>query len=92
LLAGVERGRPERRGHVAVSDGATPPGGTAAVGDEPIVPRPGRGPIFQIGTTTAALTTAGTSITVAVPEGVQERDLLLAMFALGNSADTTPTG
>jgi RHS repeat-associated protein len=60
--------------------------------DEFGVPRPGRGPIFQVGSTKAALTTAGTSITVAVPEGVQQSDLLLAMFALGNSADTTPTG
>jgi RHS repeat-associated protein len=60
--------------------------------DEFGVPRPGRGPIFQVGTAKAALTTAGTSIAVAVPEGVQQGDLLLAMFALGNSADTTPTG
>jgi RHS repeat-associated protein len=60
--------------------------------DEFGVPRPGRGPIFQVGSTKAALTSAGTSITVAVPEGVQQGDLLLAMFALGNSADTTPTG
>jgi RHS repeat-associated protein len=60
--------------------------------DEFGVPRPGRGPIFQVGATKAALTTAGTSITVVVPEGVQQGDLLLAMFALGNSADTTPTG
>jgi hypothetical protein len=61
--------------------------------DEFGVPRPGRDPIFQVETATAALATGGTSITVAVPDGVQQGDLLLAMFALGNnSADTTPSG
>lgn len=60
--------------------------------DEFGIPRPGRGPIFQVGSEKTALSTAGTSIGVPVPEGVQQDDLLLGMFALGSSATVTATG
>lgn len=60
--------------------------------DEFGIPRPGRGPIFQVASEKTALSTAGTSIGVPVPEGVQKDDLLLGMFALGSSATVTATG